>query len=360
MSHYEERLERDLARIRRDLAQITADVQNALKGAVHALLTNNREQAYAGVLGDMAINRAVRALDQGCYSFIAVHLPSAGHLRWISSTMRIGIALERIGDYAVTICRETVQLPRAPDGVLAREVELMAKEAGQMLHQSMQAFAEQNAEAAKATMAMADQVERTFGTVFEELIEGGGGWSKRDIYALLVVFHMLERVSDQAKNICEETVFAALGEGKAPKTYRVLFLDEDNAGPSKMAEALGARDYPANMAFASAGRTAAAGLDQAMTALMANRGVDLSEESPKALEPIAGELEEYHVIVSLFGRVADYMERIPFHTVALSWDVGSVPPADAEDAADRWEAIYRAISVRLKDLVDTLHGEGDA
>ena len=180
MSHYEARLERDLDRIAEDLAAIATQVQEALKNAVHALLSDSREQAYATVLGDLPINRAVRSLDRFCHSFIAVHLPSAGHLRWIASTMRIGIYLERIGDYAVTICREAVQLPRPPDGILAREVELMAKESGQMLNQAILAFAEQNAAAAKATMTMAEQVERAFGTVFEELMggNGNGGWTR--------------------------------------------------------------------------------------------------------------------------------------------------------------------------------------
>lgn len=358
MSHYEARLERDLNRLGKDLATIATQVQDALKNAVHALLSGDREQAYACVLGDMPINRAVRVLEKACSGFIAVHLPSAGHLRWISSAMRIGIALERVGDYAVTICRESVQLPRAPDGILAREVELMAKESGQMLRQATQAFAEQNADSAKATMVMAEQVERIFSTVFEELMEADGEWGKRDIFALLVVFHMLERVSDQAKNICEEAVFAATGESKTPKTYRVLFLDEDNAGAGKMAEALGRKIYPQNMAFASAGRRAADALGPGMAAFMAQRGVDLAGEVPKTLDPIEGELEEYDVIVSLSGTVTDYMERVPFHTAVLEWNIGTPPTSDATNAGERWEILYRQLSVQLRDLMNTLHGEG--
>jgi len=355
--HYEARLERDLDRIHEDLIDIGTQVQKALENAVHALLNGSQEQAYTTVLGDMPINRAVRALDQACYSFIAIHLPSAGHLRWISSTMRIGIYLERIGDYAVTICRESVQLPHAPDGILAREVEHMAKESGQMLHQAIQAYKDQNAEAAKATMAMADQVERSFDTVFEELTGGNGEWNKRDIFALLIVFHMLERVSDQAKNICEETVFAAVGETKKPKTYRVLFLDEDNAGASKMAEILGTKAYPTNMRFSSAGRKAADALDPGMSAQMAKRGVDLSADTPKTLDLTESELEDYHVIVSLSGSIKDYMERVPFHTTALEWDISAQPADDASDANARWETISRELSVQIRDLVAILHGE---
>ncbi|MCG6861366.1 MAG: hypothetical protein LJE70_08835 [Chromatiaceae bacterium] len=356
MSHYEARLERDIAQIRKDLAGIASRVQDAVREAVHALLSGSRERAYACILGDLPINRAVRKLDKVCHGFIAIHLPSAGHLRWVSSVMRINVALERIGDYAVTICREAVQLPGAPDGALARELELMSKQSREMLIQAMQAFADQNAEAARATMAMADQVERTFDTVFEDLMSGDGPWTRRDIFALLVIFHELERVSDQAKNICEETVFSATGESKRPKTYRVLFLDRDNAGVSKLAEALGRKRYSNHMVFASAGRAAAKSFDPVMTELIGQRGVDLAGESPITLEPIEGELADYHVIVSIEGAVTDYLERIPFHTTALAWDVGKAPHPDAADAEESWDAIYRKLSTQLRDLVRIMLG----
>jgi phosphate transport system protein len=357
MSHYEARLERDLGRISKDLATIADQVQDALRKAVHALLSGDRKQAYACILGDLPINRAVRKLDRACHGFIAIHLPSAGHLRWISAVMRINNALERIGDYAVTICRQAVQLPKAPEGTLARELELVSKESQQMLNQAIEAFAEQKAEAAKATMTMADQVERAFDTVLEELTSGNGEWTKRDIYALLVIFHELERVSDQAKNICEETVFAATGQGKTPKTYRVLFLDRDNAGIGKLAEALGRKSYPKRMAFASAGRAAAKSFDPLMSELVGQRGVDLSDESPRALTPVEGELDEYHVIISLEGAVTDYLESIPFHTTALEWDLGRAPEPGASDAEETWDRIYRDLSVRLRDLVELMHGD---
>ena len=357
MSHYTARLERDLDRIRADLAAIGEQVQDAVKGAVHVLLGADRDKASACILGDLPINRAVRRLDKACYGFIAVHLPSAGYLRWVSSVMRINIALERIGDYAVTICREAVQLPRLPDGMLARELELMATQSRRMLGQAMQASADENAEAAKATMVMAEQVERTFDSVVEELTEENGQWSKRDIFALLIIFHMLERVSDQAKNICEETVFAVTGEGKEPKTYRVLFLDQDNAGISKMAEALGREHHPVCMAFSSAGRAAADCFDPVMSRLIERHGGTLAGDAPVTLDPIEGELGDFHVIISLSGAVTDYIERIPFHTAALEWDVGMAPAPDAPDAEQVWEDIYRDLAVRLSDLVELLHGE---
>jgi phosphate transport system protein len=108
MTHYEQRLERDLSRIKQHLASLAESIEAAVEDAVHALLTGNGKLANTTVLGDQSINRASRALDRMCHGFIALHLPSAGHLRLVSSIIRGNLSLERIGDYAVTICREVV------------------------------------------------------------------------------------------------------------------------------------------------------------------------------------------------------------------------------------------------------------
>lgn len=360
MAHYEQRLERDLQRIRATLETVSEQVEAAHKNAVHALLTGNRDLAYDTVLGDHVINRAVRRLDRLCHSFIAVHLPSAGHLRHISTVIRTGIALERIGDYAVTVCREAVQLPKAPEGSLAREIELMAKDSGQMLHQALDAFLNGNAEAAKATMTMADQVERTFDAVFEALSEEEG-WNTRDLFAFLVIFNCLERVSDQAKNICEEAVFAVTGETKAPKVYRVLFLDADNSCLAPMAAAIARKRFPASGEYESAGLKAAKELNPLVVQFLDDRGCKLAASKPAALEAVPEELASYQVLVSLQGPVQRYVKRVPFHTTALEWEIGDCPtPMAAEDVAKVLEEIYRNLAVRIEDLMTTLRGqEGD-
>ncbi len=358
MSHYEERLETDLNRIHQRLTAMGGQVQDAIKNAIHALLTGNTKLAYSTVLGDHPINRQSRELDKLCHGFIALHLPSAGHLRVISATIRANMALERIGDYAVTICREAAQLPSAPSGTIAREVELIGEESRRMLDQALQAFDEGNADKARATMGMAEQVERTFDTVFTDLVTEEGHLNTKELFAYLVIFNMIERMSDQAKNICEETVFAATGQAKAAKTYRVLFLDEDNTSLGPLAEALARKTFPNSGQYSSAGRQAGAALDDDLLSFLTERGIDLGDVKPRTLDLTPQELPDYHIIVSLQGPASGYVESVPFHTTALEWDLGE-PPAggDAAQAAQRYEEIYRELAVQIRDLMTTLRGE---
>ncbi len=227
-----------------------------------------------------------------------------------------------------------------------------------MLSQALEAFDEGNAEKAKATMGMAEQVERTFDTVFTDLVTGEGHLNTKDLFGYLVIFNMIERMSDQAKNICEETVFAATGEGKAAKTYRVLFLDEDNTSLGPLAEALARKTFPNSGEYASAGRQAGAKLDEALASFLSERGIDLEGVKPSTLDLTPQELPDYHVIVSLQGPVTGYVEEVPFHTTALEWDVGESPAGgDAAQAAQRYEEIYRELAVQIRDLMTTLRGE---
>ncbi|MQM29775.1 MAG: hypothetical protein CRU78_04170 [Candidatus Accumulibacter phosphatis] len=358
MSHYEERLERDLSLIKQQASLLAKRVDDALATAVRALLSGDDKLAYATVLGDQRINAENRKLDRMCHAFIGVHLPSAGHLRLITAMMHANVALERVGDYAVTIARESVHLAKRPDALIKREVELLAGESRQMFKQAVCGFIDGNAEKARATMVMADQVERTFDVVFADLVTAGENFSIEDLFAYLGVFNSLERVSDQAKNICEETVFAVTGHSKAAKTFRILFVDDDNTLLGPIAETIARKNFPEGGEFRSLGRQAGA-MRPEVVRLLQESGVDLDRHEPRALNLSLRDLADFHVIVSLQGPVKSYVDNVPFHTAALEWDVGGVVAAELpdEERRARYEALTREIAVQVSNLMSTLRGE---
>ena len=65
--------------------------------------------------------------------------------------------------------------------------------------------------------------------------------------------------------------------------------------------------------------------------------------------------------MSLDGPVRSYVPRVPFHTAALTWEVDTVGAETGdEDAARRFEALYRDLAVRIDDLMQVLRGGGEA
>ncbi len=358
MSHYEERLEKDLENIRFEVSDLAKRVKDAVKNSVHALLTNNKDLASTTILGDGPINRKTREIDTLCHRFIAVHLPSAGHLRLMSSVIRINLTLERIGDYAVTISRELQRINAAPDKRLAQGIELLSSEVQLMLSQAVSAFDEENAELARATIAMSTQIDNTVAGLYEELLDEQAQWSLLERFAVFSVYHRLERIADQAKNLCEQTIFTVSGEGKAKKVYQVLFMDDDNSCLSQLAEAIARKHFPASGVYISAaGREVAGQLASGLPEFLDAHGMDASNAIPKAFDMTPAELNSFHVIVGLSRPATDYIPRPPFQTTTLSWHLASVP--DGCTCSDKdYENLHRELSVLIKDLMTLLRGEG--
>jgi len=358
MSHYEQRLEKDLDNIRSEVHQMATRVELAVQNSIHALITLNEDLANSVILGDGPINRQMRAIDTLCHQFIAVHLPSAGHLRLISSVIRINIILERIGDYAVTISRELQLISDSSHNHQSQGIELLAGEVRRMLHQAITAFDEDNAQLARGTIAMASQIDTMVATLYKDLLDESDGQPLKERFAVFSVYHRLERIADQAKNLCEQTIFTVLGEGKASKVYQILFVDKDNSCLSKLAEAIARKHFPESGVYVSAaGNKPAAALSPGLAEFMDSLGMSVASEKPERLDLTPAELIRFHVIISLQGPAKSYIANPPFNTTLLNWELASIPDKDA-GGEQNYEKIHRELSVRIKDLMNLLQGEG--
>lgn len=360
MSHYQERLERDLAKIRHEIGDVGRKVGEAVHEAVHALLTGNRVLANETALGDHPINRQVQRLDGACHAFVARHLPSAGHLRFISSVLRLNVQLERIGDYAVHIARQAARLRGKPPAPVARDVEMLSSQAERVLEQALESFLASNAELARGTAGMADQVNASFAKVWRDLLEEGkqGSHPLEELFAYLEVFERLSRVSDQAKNLCEETIFSAVGEIKAPKVYGVLFVDQKDDFVTQMAVAFARKAFPRSGRYTSAGLEPASEVDPRCARYLDEHGYEVADLEPASLDATYEELASHHVIVSFAGDLVERGIEIPFHTALVEWEAAPLPgDAAPERAAELLAAVHREIGHRIRELMELLRGE---
>ena len=336
MTHSEKQLEEDLSAIRNRVRGVAEEIELGLQNAVLATLTLDHQLASRVVLGDKPINREIRAIDKMCHDFVARHLPSAGHLRLVSSVLRLNVELERIGDYAVAVAREAVQLSAKPGDSVGGDIQLIADQALQMFRQAMESFNDGNTELARATKGMASHVESTYQKIFIDLVREGERGTRpiKDLFALLVIFNRFGRVSDQAKNICEDTVFAVSGETKGEKVYRILFVDERNDAISQLAATYARKAFPESGKYASAGWNPADRLLPALEGFLQARDLDSDDLVPRRLDYTTEELADFHVIVALDKTVASHLEEIPFHTVFLEWDIQPVPRDLDSDACN--------------------------
>ena len=347
MSHLEERMEADLNYIRDWLWNIGEDVEKALRNAKKILLLRDPDMAYDVILGDHPINRDSRQCDRLCHTFIARYLPGAGALREMASTIRINVILERIGDYAVTICRESLQLEAPLPEKFSAKIDAIADDSIEILTGARTAFREGNAEQAIALMQAAKRMEGRMDGFYDELFAEDDRMDATTMMVIFVVFNMFKRVADQAKNVCDQTVFAVRGVAKLPKVYRILFLDQPGSGLGQLAAAIGQKNFPDTAEFTCATPGVTEQPSDALLEFLAETGLPDSELVTERLEGLEHDFSDYIVLVSVNGRVSDYVDKVPFHTSALNW---SLPESD--DLAGH----YRQLRSQIIDLVTLLAG----
>lgn len=362
MTHYEARLEEDLEIIRTEVEKVGGWVDENVRDAVISLTRFDRVRANETILRDRAVNKRIDDIDHLCHLFVIKHLPSAGHLRFVSAVMRITVALERIGDYAVTVCRETLQLGGPPPTGVIQDVEVLGQQVQNALKAAISGFVNGDLEKAAAAAGMAKQVESTYRKAVHDLQAAAGGEDAHvaDLFSLLVAIRVLKRASDQAENICEQTSFAITGEARGEKTYRVLFIDEDNRLLSIMAEAFAREAFSDAGRFLSAGAEPAEQFDQEFLEFLRSRGLDI-EGTPLSIEAALEKANRhYHIIVGIGVNPSRYIDDIPFRTVVLEWDDAELNEEVAGlQGRERIHGLYRSVASRVGALMGTLGLETD-
>ena len=354
MSHFEERMEADLEYIRDRVWSLGEAVEDALRKAKKILVLRDEELAYSVVLGDHPINRDSRECDHLCHIFIARHLPGAGHLREMASTTRVNVSLERIGDYAVTIAREALQLSGPLPEQFSLDMDAIADESLHVLNQSRKAFRDQNAELAIALTQMARRVQSRMDVIYEALVaedDALDGWT---MLVIFVMFGLFKRVADQAKNICDQTVFTVSGVAKIPSSHKVLFLDQPDSGMGQLATAIGRKNYSGIAEFQCATPGRSDSLSTELGEFLAERGLPAEELETELIETLEHDFAEFNVIVCLNGAYGDYIAKIPFHSSALNWVV------EGMDAGPDRITQYRSLRTQITDLMTLLAGEDAA
>ena len=360
MSHLEERLEHDLNEIRDHIANMGSSVEQALDGAFRAATQRGRQTGlHHDPVG--SADQPADAQDRSPVPCFYRGPPAERRTLTtdISSVIRANIILERIGDYAVTIAREAVQLGETPQGGMSTRIDKISDEAISILSESISAFNSSNAERARASIAMAAKLEREMDGVYAELLDGAenGGDEARDIMIYLIIFSQLKRVADQAKNLAEQTVFVETGEDpRQPKIYRILFLDEDNSCLGPMAELIAGKVFPGIGQYTSAGHHPADSLNPDMVTFMQERGFNLSAMRPQQLDTSRESLAHYHVIVGLHKKVLKTVVKLPFRTSALNWKDVDVPPGADPGEWEEPAQNSRAAHPRVVDPVTRRRG----
>ncbi len=352
MSLYEERLEADLLEIRASLRRVAEQVEDNLRHGVRAVLDSDPRLANETLIKDRAVNQDIRDLDHLCHLFVARHLPSGSHLRFISAVLRLAVALERVGDYSVAICRVARHVESPLPDTVRHNMEMMSDHAGKALGTALKGFLDGDPDSARVSRGIASQTVAIYPYALEILIEAAESDPRptRDLFANLLVFRLLERTAEQADNACDMTLFAVKGKRKTEKRYRILFVDADHSLASKLAQIALEESYPHAGRFGSAGLEPAPDFDVRLVGFCQRRGIEMPQgDATRSFDEALDVGPHYHVVVGIGVDPSPHFD-VPYRTAVLQWDLNE----DGVTADSAVEDLYRSLMVRVRGLMTTL------
>ena len=360
-THLEESLQRDIDLIRSKVLEMGGLAENALNACVQALSEKNRQLAYSVVLRDRFIDELEKELDQLCQEFLIRQQPVAGHLRFVYATIKINNELERVGDYAESIARQFLAIGSLNLESTYKKIIEIANLSIPMLRNAVQAYAEENADVAKATMEMEGKVDEVRYAVHDELVQSqqSNGVPVEALPPLLIISSRFERVADQACNICEEVLYMCTGENikhKGKEVFRVLFVDEGDSCRGQMAEGIGNSFGLEKFLFSSAG-IAPRPIDPRTKVFMTEKGIDITEQTSKYVNQIL-DLDNYQVIVSLCKEAEEAFPPPPTKTVRIRWHVDNPSrlKGTEEEIQAAYEKTFQYLDSQIRDLVQAIQG----
>jgi phosphate transport system protein len=364
MTHYEEHLQRDIDLIHSKIQAMAQLADRALRDSLEALVEKNLTLAYSIILRDQYIDELEKEIDRLCLEFLVRQQPVAGHLRFAYATIKINLELERIGDYAESIARQILKVSSLHDKLPLADFTALANISIPMLRNAIKAFIEQDAKLARESMEEEDKADMLRGKLDAELLQllQSGAIPINALTPLQTIARRYERVADQAKNICEETLYMCTGEymkHKGAEVLRVLFVDENNSCRSQMAEGIANALKADGFVFSSAGLEARA-LDWRTVEFLKEKGIDISRHAPKSVSQIPN-LDHYHVIIALAKNAKKVFPPPPTKTVGLDWTVEdpSARPGSLADVRDAYEQTFQYINTHVKELVQALVEDSD-
>jgi phosphate transport system protein len=203
--HFHEELET----LKQTLLAMGGLVEDQIRRVLRALVERDSDLAQEVIDRDREVNAYDVEVDEKCVELLALHQPTAGDLRFLTTAMKIVTDLERIGDQAVNIGQRVLELNREPQLKPYIDLPRMAERAQRMVKESLDAFVARDTELARQVCGEDDAVDALKEQVFRELLTFMMEDPKTIPRAirLILISRFLERVADHATNIAEMVIY---------------------------------------------------------------------------------------------------------------------------------------------------------
>jgi phosphate transport system protein len=204
----------ELDQLRALIAEMGGLAENAITESMRALVQRDGEGALRVIEADRRLDALEAEVERNAVQIIALRAPMADDLREVVAALKIAGVVERIGDYAKNIAKRARIVEDNADIQPLSLLPEMARIAGEMVHNVLDAFVARDAAKAQAVCERDRAVDDFYNSIFRTLLTHmmENPHNITPATHLLFVAKNLERIGDHATNVAEMVYFAATGQ----------------------------------------------------------------------------------------------------------------------------------------------------
>lgn len=208
-----ERFELDLISVQQDLMELCDKSIDSLELAFKAFLQKDIDLALQVIETDLQVNRLEELINDRVILLIAKQQPVATDLRRLIVVIKAAADMERIGDYAVNIAKETIRIGKEAFVTSVEPMEEMFHKTVSMLRQIVEAFIEENTTKAKEIAKLDDEVDDLYGNTIGNLMKlNVSNEHVAQVTNLSFICRYIERSADHATNVAEHLFYLVKGK----------------------------------------------------------------------------------------------------------------------------------------------------
>lgn len=200
--------------LRRRSLRMASAVEDMLDEACSAALQVDHALARRVIARDTEVDAEEVAIEAEVIRLITLFQPVASDMRLLTTVLKINSDLERVADCAVNIAQRAKHLDSTGLGGSAPDLKAIAQGVQQMLHGALQAYASENADAARALLEQDAAIDAFYGQFIRKLAaEATRSPEMMSTHLdVLSIAKNLERIADHATNVAEDVIFLKTGE----------------------------------------------------------------------------------------------------------------------------------------------------
>lgn len=206
-------LKKEIDKLKQQILKLGAEVESAVRLAVKSVLERDSSLAKKVIDHDTEIDSFEVEIEEDCLKTLALHQPVAIDLRFIVAVLKINNDLERLGDLAVNIAERELIISKKRETEFPHGLEEMSEKAQIMLRKSLEALINMDAKTARDVMLMDDDLDDLNSQIYDRVKDAIRKKTENltCMVQFLTIARNLERIGDQATNICEDVIYLVEG-----------------------------------------------------------------------------------------------------------------------------------------------------